>query len=194
MKERPALASRPDSATFQRYYYCKEELMAFCRANGLPASGGKAALTERVAHFLDTGEIPPPPPAPRRAAATAPPREDAVIGPNAACTQARRAFFQGQLGPSFTFNVAFQRWLKANPNKTYREAVAAYRAILTAKRERPAPIDSQFEYNAYVRAFFADNPGRTLQEAIACWNYKKQFPGSRQYQRADLAALEGRSR
>lgn len=28
----------------------------------------------------------------------------------------------------------------------------------------------------------------------ACWNYKKQFPGSRQYQRADLAALEGRSR
>jgi len=35
----------------------KEEPVAFCRVNGLPMSGGKVEITERIGYFLDTGNI-----------------------------------------------------------------------------------------------------------------------------------------
>lgn len=59
MKERPALDRKLDSKTFRDYYYLKEELVSFCRENGLPVSGGKIELTERIAVFLETGEVMP---------------------------------------------------------------------------------------------------------------------------------------
>ena len=37
--------------------YRIEELVDFCRNNGLSTAGGKLEITERIAHFLDTGEI-----------------------------------------------------------------------------------------------------------------------------------------
>ena len=40
MTERPDLSAKLDAATFRSYYYLKEELVSFCRENGLPASGG----------------------------------------------------------------------------------------------------------------------------------------------------------
>ena len=57
MSDRPVLNKHLDGDTFRSYYYLKEELTAFCRQNGIPASGGKLELTDRIAHFLDTGEI-----------------------------------------------------------------------------------------------------------------------------------------
>lgn len=41
MSERPALDRSLDSKTFRDFYYLKEELVSFCRENGLPVSGGK---------------------------------------------------------------------------------------------------------------------------------------------------------
>ena len=49
MSERPDLDKSLDSKTFRSYYYLKEELTAFCRQNGLPVSGGKLELNERIA-------------------------------------------------------------------------------------------------------------------------------------------------
>lgn len=57
MNDRPVLNKHLDGNTFRSYYYLKEELTAFCRQNDIPASGGKLELTDRIAHFLDTGEI-----------------------------------------------------------------------------------------------------------------------------------------
>ena len=56
MTERPFLDKNLDSTTFRDFYYLKEELVDFCRKNGLPVSGGKLEITERIARFLDTGE------------------------------------------------------------------------------------------------------------------------------------------
>ena len=56
MEERPKLDCNLDSKTFKEYYYLKEELVDFCRQNGLQTTGGKIDLTQRIAHFLDTGE------------------------------------------------------------------------------------------------------------------------------------------
>ena len=49
MNERPELNIELDAATFRSFYYLKRELANFCRENGLPASGSKAELTDRIA-------------------------------------------------------------------------------------------------------------------------------------------------
>lgn len=41
---------------FKDYYYLKEELVEFCKKEGLQATGSKQMITERIAHYLDTGE------------------------------------------------------------------------------------------------------------------------------------------
>ena len=57
MSERPDLNKELDGETFRSFYYLKEELVDFCRENNLPVSGGKIELTDRIACFLDTGEV-----------------------------------------------------------------------------------------------------------------------------------------
>ena len=71
MNDRPALDRDLDSKTFRDYYYLKEELVSFCRENGLPVSGGKIELTDRIAYFLETGNIVPASTGRKRAAAIA---------------------------------------------------------------------------------------------------------------------------
>ena len=190
MEQRPELTGALDGAAFRSYYYLKEELTAFCRANGLPASGGKLELTGRIAHYLDTGEILPAGPAARGRASAGALTPESLIEPDFVCSERHRAFFREKIGKGFSFNVAFQQWLKANTGKTYAQAVEAYARILEEKKRGTSEIGRQFEYNAYIRAFFADNPGRVLEEAIVCWNYKKGLAGCHRYERADLAALD----
>ena len=57
MRQRPELNKGLDAATFRSFYYLKQELADFCTENGLPASGSKAELTDRIAYFLDTGTV-----------------------------------------------------------------------------------------------------------------------------------------
>ena len=179
-----------DSKTFRDYYYLKEELVSFCRENGIPVSGGKIEITDRIAYFLDTGKILPAPAERKKATAISVIREDTEIEANFVCSEKHRAFFREHIGSGFSFNVAFQKWLKNNTGKTYKEAIAAYYQILEDKKKGKAKIDKQFEYNTYIRDFFADNKGKTLEEAIACWKYKKQLQGHNRYERTDLIAIE----
>lgn len=190
MSERPALNKNLDSETFRDFYYLKEELVDFCRENGIPACGGKPELTERIAHYLDTGEVRAASAAKKKAAAASDLDENTRIEADFVCSERHRAFFKAHIGSGFSFNVAFQKWLKSNAGKTYREAIAAYGRILEEKKKGKTEIDGQFEYNTYIRAFFADNPGKSLKEAIACWKYKKQRRGHNRYERSDLAAIE----
>ena len=116
--------------------------------------------------------------------------EDAKIEANFVCSEKHRIFFREHIGNSFSFNVAFQKWLKNNTGKTYKEAIAAYDQILEDKKKGKTKIDKQFEYNTYIRDFFADNEGKSLEEAIKCWKYKKQLQGHNRYERTDLIAIE----
>lgn len=190
MKERPELDTRPDSKTFRDFYYLKEELTDFCRKNNLPVSGGKTELTDRIAYFLDTGEILPASAVRKKAPVVSDINKDTKIEADFVCTERHRAFFKEQIGSSFSFNVAFQKWLKSNTGKTYKEAIAAYYQILEDKKRGKTKIEKQFEYNTYIRDFFADNPGKSLEEAIKCWKYKKQLQGHNRYERSDLEKSE----
>lgn len=189
MIERPELNKNLNSKTFLSYYYLKEELAAFCRRSGLPSSGGKIELTERIASFLDTGRIPAVRTVSRKKAAVDRITPDMEIEPDFVCSEQHRAFFREQIGTGFSFNVAFQKWLKGNTGKTYAQAVEAYALILEDRKKKKPVIDKQFEYNTYIRDFFADNAGKSLDDAIKCWKYKKSLQGHNHYEREDLTAL-----
>lgn len=188
--ERPELNKDLDSKTFRDFYYLKEELVDFCRKYGLPTSGGKIEITDRVAYFLDTGKVLNNSAAKRSRTAIINIDENTKIESDFVCSETHRAFFKERIGNSFSFNVAFQKWLKSNSGKTYREAIEAYYQILKDKKKGKTKIDRQFEYNTYIRDFFEDNKGNSLDDAIKCWKYKKQMKGHNRYERSDLAAIE----
>lgn len=162
MTERPVFDKNLDSKTFREFYYLKEELVDFCRKNGLPVS---ATVISNIT-------------------------KDTEIEADFVCSEKHRAFFREHIGTCFSFNVAFQKWLKNNTGKTYKEALTAYYEILEEKKKGKSKIDKQFEYNTYIRDFFADNQGKSLAEAIKCWKYKKQLQGHNRYERSDLAGLD----
>ena len=91
------------------------------------------------------------------------------------CSEKHRAFFKEKIGPSFSFNVAFQRWLKENAGKTYSQAIGAYHQILKKKKKSKTTIDKQFEYNTYIRDFFEDNRGYPLEDAIKVLEIQKEL-------------------
>lgn len=190
MSSRPELNTSLDGNTFKNYYYLKEELVDFCRNNDLPTSGGKIELTDRIAYFLNTGKVLKQKTKTRKAADIGEITEDTLIEADFVCSEKHRAFFKEKIGGSFSFNVLFQRWLKANAGKTYKDAIDAYYQILEEKKNGRTKIDKQFEYNTYIRDFFDDNKGRSLEDAIKCWKYKKSLAGHNRYERLDLVALE----
>ncbi|MCL1811369.1 MAG: SAP domain-containing protein [Methanomassiliicoccaceae archaeon] len=189
MTERPELDRRLDSETFRNYYYLKEELVRFCRQEGLQAAGGKDVLTERISRYLDTGERLTSKTRGRPSAEMGDISADSFIGENFVCSEKCRAFFEQAIGKRFSFNVVFMKWLRSNAGKTYGDAIREYHIILEEKKKGKTAIDKQFKYNTYVRDFFADNEGRTLKDAIKCWNYKKGLRGHQRYEREDLIAL-----
>lgn len=190
VSERPDLNNNLDSKTFMEYYYLKEELVDFCRKNNLQATGGKLELTERIAHFLDTGKRTyKTHNTNRKAKIIDEITPDAIIEENFVCSEKHRAFYKEQIGNSFTFNVAFQKWLKSNAGKTYQNSIDAYYQILENKKNNKTTIDKQFEYNTYIRDFFNDNKDKSLEQAIKCWKYKKSLKGHNKYEKKDLEIL-----
>lgn len=191
METRPELHTGLSKAQFLQYYYLLEELKGFCRKEGLMTTGSKSEITKRIAHYLETGEK-----------LTSPVRKspagklienitrDTKIEKNIRCSQIHRAFFEAEIGPKFHFYVAFQKWLKANAGKTYADAILAYNELQTKSKHQKTNIDRQFEYNTYIRDFFAANQGLSLEQAIRCWKYKKGLPGSNHYEEADLDVLK----
>lgn len=189
-QDRPVLDRNLDCKTFREFYYLKEELVDFCRKNKLPTTGGKIEITDRIACFLDTGEIPIVKTQKKSTPTVTEIDEETKIETDFVCSEKHRAFFKEHIGNHFSFNVAFQKWLKTNAGKTYREAIDAYYQIFEKKKNGTTQIDKQFEYNTYIRDFFADNKGKSLEEAIQCWKYKKQLQGHNRYEQSDLEALK----
>ena len=189
MNKRPNLDKNLDSNLFKEYYYLKEELIDFCRKNNLQTTGGKIELTERIANFLETGERTYKSHNIRKNVIIDEITIHTIIEENFVCSEKHRAFYKEKIGNNFSFNVAFQKWLKSNSGKTYQDSINAYYQILEDKKKNKTIIDKQFEYNTYIRDFFDDNKDKSLEQAIKCWKYKKNLKGHNKYERADLKIL-----
>ena len=191
MGERPELKIGLKGETFRNFYYLKEELVDFCRKNDLPTSGGKLELTDRIATFLDTGNVMISRKVSKKSTLDIGElTEQTIIENNFVCSERHRAFFKEKIGKSFSFNVQFQKWLKSHSGKTYKDAIEAYYLILEEKKQGKTAIDKQFEYNTYIRDFFEANKGMSLDDAITCWKYKKSLQGHNRYEKSDLIALK----
>ena len=137
MSDRPELSTNIGSATFLEYYYLKEELVAFCRENGLPVSGGKIELTERIAHFLDTGVIVnnSSKRLQRKVSADFVITPSSIIEDNIVCSEKHRAFFKKEIGEAFSFTGASsgnQAALSFSTDACPMEASSKYPANVTS--------------------------------------------------------------
>lgn len=190
--ERPDLDLRLSAGIFRQYYYLKEELVDFCRKNNLQATGSKSELSERIAVFLESGKRIRAEHKNQKTQSAGEIKPNNIIEENFVCSEKHRAFFKEQVGKSFSFNVAFQKWLKSNAGKTYADAITAYHQILQEKKSAKGKgeIEKQFEYNTYIRDFFAANKDKTLEQAIKCWKFKKSQKGHNKYEDSDLAVLQ----
>ena len=184
----PKLTRNLKPEEFKEYYFLKEELKDFCRSDGLKVGGSKEDLEKRVVHYLATGEELKEPKVRQSSKETVTEISlDSKLGENFKCSEDKRAFFENEIGSGFKFKVKFQKWLKANPEKTYRDAVAAYHEIQNS--DEKTEIGKQFQYNRYIRDFFKNNDDKSLDDAIKCWKYKKSLKGHNKYEDSDLKVL-----
>lgn len=112
--ERPDLDLKLSAGIFRQYYYLKEELVDFCRRNNLQATGSKPELSERIAVFLESGKRTRAEHKTQKTQSAGEIKPNSIIEENFVCSEKHRAFFKEQVGKSFSFNVAFQKWLKSN--------------------------------------------------------------------------------
>ena len=184
----PELTRDLNPEEFGEYYFLKEELKDFCRKEGLRVSGSKQDLENRIVHYLSTGEELKEVYLRRSSSETSSKITlDSSLGENFKCSEDKREFFEKEIGKGFKFKVKFQKWLKSNPDKTYRDAIDAYFEIQNSGEK--TEIGKQFQYNQYVRDFFEDNNDKSLDDAIKCWKYKKSLKGHNKYEKSDLVAL-----
>ncbi|MFB4471718.1 DUF6434 domain-containing protein [Oceanobacillus caeni] len=184
---RPNLTKKISIKEFKDYYWLKEELQTFCRVNRISPSGSKIEIANRIETFLRTGEIKKPIRTSRINKKMEPKSElslDTVITESHRCSQDVRAFFKTVI-PKFHFSTYIQNYFKNNVGKTYRDAVNAWYEEEKRKKDPSykKSIAPQFEYNQFIRDFFADpkNQGKSQNEAIKAWNNIKKLPGSNKY-------------
>jgi hypothetical protein len=159
---------------FRRWYWLKAELVAFARANGLRAAGGKDEVAARIAAFL-AGE---PLPADGSRKRTARPLSgslirDTIIPPGQRLTAEVRAFLVAECGPGFRFDRHMRAFFADASGNTLGDAADHWLATRDAP---PAGIDPQFEYNRFVRAWRAQHPGASHAEVTAAWMRHRALP------------------
>ncbi len=185
---RPLLTKFISLEDFQNYYWLKAELQTFCREHGLPASGSKIEITERISHYLHTGKISKNNSVQKVSKASLSYKDlslQTIITNNHRYSEDVRAFFKEKIGANFRFTVALQKFFKENVGKTYEDAITFWYEENERKKDPTykTTISSQFEYNRFTRDFFEDpnNKGKTKADAIAAWNEIKAKPGSNVY-------------
>ncbi|TVL88810.1 hypothetical protein CD790_29940 [Streptomyces sp. SAJ15] len=165
----------------RRWYWTLHELTTLARTMGVPTSGGKQALTARLAAALDGAPAPAEPrPARRRggrsaAQLTAPVDGDTRLPEGQRCSQVLRAYFRAELGPGFHFDRHMRAFIAENPGRTLAEAVQHWHDT-REEAARPQEIGPQFELNRFLRDWHGRHPDGSRAEAMAAWRAHRARP------------------
>ncbi|MFE2126619.1 DUF6434 domain-containing protein [Streptomyces amritsarensis] len=176
---RPLLSTALTGAELRRWYWTLAELTELARRMGLPARGGKAAVTARLAAALDG--LPEPaaavPAAPRRAGRqlAAPVDGTTVIPHGQRCSQVLREYFVREIGPGFHFDAFMREYVAAHAGHTLAEAVEHWYAT-RARAAEPQQVGAQFEFNRFLRDWHARHPGGARTDALAAWQAHRACP------------------
>ena len=178
---RPPLTPSLDEGEFRRWYWTLAELQAFARSLGVPASGRKADVTERIAAAL-AGR---PRPTITRGSTTnhlaGPLTRDTLVPPGQRATQELRRFFEAEIGPSFRFNGHMRAALTAG-DITLGQAVDLW--YETAGLELPKQSQS-LEFNRFTKAWHAAHPDGTPEQSRAAWMRYRSLPADQRPPVAD---------
>ncbi len=172
MSDRPNLTTSILVEDFNDFYWLKEELLDFCRREGLSGSGAKIDISKRIGHFLRTGEKLSPKRRKKRGAMPENFTRETIIGSGWRCSQGIRNFFEAEIGSSFHFNQTMRDFIKNEEGETLQDAIEAWHEEKRAPKIR-TEIEPQFEYMRHMRDYFDKNPQGTRKEALKAWNEKK---------------------
>ena len=193
--DRPELNDKISIIDFNDFYWLKKDLVAFCKSKRISTTGGKQELIERIIIYLQTGKIIGTSPKEKTKSKfdwnNADITHNTEITDNYKNTENVRAFMKREIGTHFHFNTEFMKWTKQNIGKTMNEAINEWkqRYELGKNKNYQTKISSQFEYNAYIRAFLADNKDKKLTDAIKYWKLKRNRRGDNAYSKDDLQLI-----
>ncbi|MEL6771906.1 MAG: DUF6434 domain-containing protein [Bacteroidota bacterium] len=169
---RPALTEHLAVEDFLDFYWLKAELVGFCQRAGLPTTGSKVEVRERIAAYLRDGTVLKP--TPRRTGPVDPMPETltgaTLIGRGWTCGKRLRAYFVDEVGVSFRFNRALIDFIKTGAGQPLSEAVAVWRA---SNEDPDRPIEAQLEFNRHTRAYHRAHPDATREEVLRAWKAKR---------------------
>lgn len=175
--ERPNLSADLSEQEFLRWYWLKAELEAFARELGIRRTGGKDLLTARISASLSKRDFAEPAPALRSRGAqlAGPICSTTVIPAGQRSSQIVREWMLEQVGPSFHFDAAMREFFaRSDGSKTMQDAVDHFHATRNAALVKP--IDQQFEYNRFTRAWHQQHPAGTRDELLAAWRAYRNAP------------------
>ncbi|WP_196443613.1 DUF6434 domain-containing protein [Planomonospora sp. ID67723] len=173
---RPALTADLTGHDLLRWYWRRDELVAFARRLGLSAAGGKQELTARLAAVLDGHPLPEPRPAarrPRTAPLPEPLTPETLIPDGQRCSQQLRVFFQQRIGPGFRFDGVMRDFIATGAGRSLGDAVAHWHATRGVQQPQ---IGAQFELNRFLRDWHAARPGAGRQAAMQAWQEYRSLP------------------
>ena len=191
--DRPKLDKNISLTDFNDFYWLREELIAYCKSFGIPTSGGKIEIADRIRLYISTGEI-----IKIKTKSidikssfnwnTENITRKTIITDSYKNGENVRSFFIQEIGSHFAFNVIFMKWIRENTGKTLGDAVLEWNKINDLKKAKNyvSEIDPQFEYNRYMRAFLTDNPNLSSKDAMNYWKLKRTRRGTNEYERTDL--------
>ncbi len=193
---RPAFEDIKSGEEFNKWYWLKEELVTICKRSGLPYTGRKFDLRDRIMYALDNdGKLKPE--ANRKKTqskfnwAKSELSLDTIITDNVSFGPNFRRFMKSQIEGKFSCHSDFMDWVKSNEGKTLAHAVDEYRR-LEKRKDNPdfeREIADNNMFNQYTRDFLKDNPGESLKSARKFWLLKRQLPtedGFIRYDQSDL--------
>ncbi len=173
---RPPLSSALDGVELLRWYWLKDELIQFARGLGVRTSGGKRALSERLAAHLDGRAFTEPPPiktagnSQLSGVLTA----STVIPRGQRCSQVVRAWLAMHIGPSFHFDAAMRQFFgDTDGTQTLEDALEHWRST---RGNDSQPIDAQFEYNRFTRTWRKDHPQGERADLLEAWGEYRSQP------------------
>lgn len=186
--KRPKLTATISLNDFKNFYWLKKELSTFCMQHGIPATGLKPVLFERILYFLETGSMPDVKQnstKEKRKKLTHNITPETPVTNAFTCDSTTRAFFEQHIGPHFHFSVHLNSFRKKQSNLTYQDLINEWLAEYNRRKNKSykPPITSSCEYNQFIRDFFADpkNQAQSLKDAIKAWNEIKKKYGPRKY-------------
>lgn len=163
---------------------------------GLPTSGSKFELRDRIIYALDNeGKLMPAVKKKSTSSFNWSKEElhpETVITDNISFGQNLRSFMKTHIGPHFAFHTGFMKWAKENPGKTLSDAVSKWEEM-EAQRKDPnyrSKIANHNMFNQYTRDILDAHPELSLDQVRTCWLHKKQLPSDDGFIRYEASDLE----